>query len=403
MLRTGRVRPAILGVALIPLLAGVVRGTAATSTRGGQQLVALDRGATTNALADYLAAHHQTAEAYVVGLFETRDVVFLGESHQTRQRELFLQRLIPLLYKAGVRTLGYEMACSEDQAAIDALVSAPAYDEAAAFTLLAHWDFSWPLQEYADVYRAAWQLNHSLPPGAPRFRILGIDIRPDFHRLPAGVDPMPALRPQVDPKAAEELRGLIVGGSDRDLVRNTRMAEILRREVVSKGQKALMFNGSGHSTTKYLRPARSGPGKRMVVGYMIHQEIGARAVGVLLRGPSAPGTDPIPDAVAIGLGPGEESLGFTTRGSPVGAMTVTAGKETLRMEDFWDGLVFVSMKTPWKPATANFRYLTDEAVKRAKAEGSLPDLPAITVDSLKKDVLDSLARVAAQIKKGTGF
>jgi hypothetical protein len=42
-------------------------------------------------------------------------------------------------------------------------------------------------------------------------------------------------------------------------------------------------------------------------------------------------------------------------------------------------------------------------VKKARAEGSLPDLPAITVESLKKDVLDSLAKVAAQIKKGTGY
>jgi hypothetical protein len=157
------------------------------------------------------------------------------------------------------------------------------------------------------VYRAAWELNHRLPKGAPKFRILGIDIRPDFHRLPPGADPMVAFRPQLDPKAAEELRGLIVGGSDRDQTRNTRMAEILRREVLSKGQKALMFNGSGHSTTKYLRPARSGPGKRMVVGYMIYQEIGDRAIGVLLSGPGAPGTDPISDAVVASLRPGEES------------------------------------------------------------------------------------------------
>jgi hypothetical protein len=124
-----------------------------------QQLSIADPAGATRALADYLAAHHQSAEDYIVSRFKTHDVVFLGESHLTRQRELFLQRLIPLLYKAGVRTLGYEMGCSEDQAAIDALVNAPTWDEAAAFTLLAHWDFSWRFQEYADVLRAEGTLG----------------------------------------------------------------------------------------------------------------------------------------------------------------------------------------------------------------------------------------------------
>jgi hypothetical protein len=377
-----------------------------------QQLSTTDPAGVTKAQADDLAAHHQSAEDYLVSRFKTHDVVFLGESHVTRERELFLQRLIPLLYKAGVRTLGYEMGCSEDQAAIDTLVNAPTWDEAAAFTILAHWDFSWPFQEYADVYRAAWELNHGLPNGAPRFRILGIDIRPDYRRVPAGANPMIAFRPLLDPKAAETLRGIIVGGPDRDLTRNTRMAEILRREVLTKGQKALMFNGSGHSTTKYLRPNRAGVGeRRMVVGYMIHQEIGDRAMGVLLGGPgtllggaSEAGKDPILNAVAGSLPPARDGAGFDTKGSPIGGLTVTVGKlDTLKMEEFWDGLAFVSMKTPWEPSTANFKYLTEERVKLAKAEGNIPDRPEITVDSLKKDVQESRARVVEQIKKNGAY
>jgi hypothetical protein len=376
-----------------------------------QQLSAADPASVTRTLADYLAAHHQSAEDYIVSRFKTRDVVFLGESHVTRQRELFLQRLIPLLYKAGVRTLGYEMGCSEDQAAIDALVNAPAWDEAAAFTLLAHWDFSWPFQEYADVYKAAWALNRSLPKGEPRFRILGIDIRADYRRVPAGSDPMLAFKPQLDPKAAETLRGIIVGGPDRDLMRNTRMAEILRREVLSKGQKALMFNGGGHSTTRYLRPNRSGAGeRRTTVGYMIHQEIGDRAMGVLLGGPGTrlggaaePGRDPILNAVLASLPAGRDSVGFDTKASPVGSLAVTAGKETLTLEGFWDGLVFIAMRESWAPSTPSFKYLTDERVKLAKSEGSIPDLAGITVESLKKDVLDAAARVAALVAKSGAY
>jgi hypothetical protein len=256
-------------------------------------------------------------------------------------------------------------------------------------------------------YKAAWELNRSLPKGEPRFRILGVDIRPDYRRVPAGSDPMVAFRPELDPKAAEMLRGMIVGGPDRDLTRNTRMAEILRREVLSKGQKALMFNGSGHSTTRYLRPNRAGVGeRRIVVGYMIHQEIGDRAMGVLLGGlgtrfggAGESGRDPILSAVLASLPTGRDSVGFDVKASPIGGLAVTAGKETLTMEGFWDGLAFIAMKESWEPSRPSFKYLTDEAVKLARADGSIPDRAEITVESLRKDVLNAAARVAALIKK----
>jgi hypothetical protein len=377
-----------------------------------QQLTGADPATIAKSLTDYLTAHPQTAEEYVVSRFKTHDVVFLGESHVTRQREVFLQRLIPLLYKAGIHTLGYEMGCSEDQALIDRLINAPAYDEAAAFEILAHWDLGWTFQEYADVYRAAWTLNHSLPKGAPKFRILGIDIRPDYHRLPVSADPMVAFRPTLDPKTAETLRGIIVGGTDRDLTRNTRMAEILRREVLSQGQKALMFNGAGHSTTRHLRPNRSGAGeRRMVVGYMIHQEVGDRVMGVLLGGPGTlfggskvPGEDPILNGVLASLSAGRDSVGFDTKGSPLGTQTVmAAARESLKMEDLWDGLTFISMKTPWTASTINTTYLTEARVKQAKAEGTIPNLPAITLESLKKDIAGAAAHVTELIKKGAAY
>src|SRR5258706_11959703 len=116
--------------------------------------------------ADYLAAHYQSPEDYVISKFKNHDIVFLGESaHGVRENELFLQKLIPLLYKAGVRDLGYEMALSDDQAEIDRILAADRYDKQAVLTLLFHWDaqIGWAFQEYADVLRAAWTLNHSLP------------------------------------------------------------------------------------------------------------------------------------------------------------------------------------------------------------------------------------------------
>src|SRR5436853_6984792 len=67
--------------------------------------------------ADYVAAHYQRPEEYVVGKFKDHDIVFAGEAaHLHRQSALFLQRLIPMLYRAGVRNLCYEMSLADDQA-----------------------------------------------------------------------------------------------------------------------------------------------------------------------------------------------------------------------------------------------------------------------------------------------
>jgi heme-binding uptake protein ChaN (Tiki superfamily) len=345
--------------------------------------------AVTKAFAAHLKAHSQSAEDYVVSRFQTHDVVFLGEEHLTRPRLLFLQRLIPLLYRAGVHTLGYEMANTDDQQEVDRLVNAPAFDEAAAFETLARWDFMWPYQEYADVFRAAWEVNKGLPAGAPRFRILALDVRPDYRRLLPGMDPK-----------SYESRGLIVGG-DRDLVRNVRMADVLRQEVVRKGIKALVFNGGGHSQTRYRRPSRdsSGP-RRMSVGYMIHSQIGDRAMSVMVIGPQPAGKDAVTDLVMACLAPGVDSGGFDTKGSPLGAVLMKAGPDTVRVEDFFDGYAFVDMTKRWRAATPNLRYITEERVRKARQEGLVPDAPAITAGTVKKDVLAAAAKTDAQLASG---
>src|SRR5690242_9419750 len=114
---------------------------------------------------DYLVAHHQSPDDYVLSKFKDHDLVFLGEAaHGVRQNLLFLHKLIPQLYKAGIRNIGYEMIFSDEQADVDRLLTADTYDETKALTLLFHWDpqNGWAFQEYADVLRAAWTLNHGL-------------------------------------------------------------------------------------------------------------------------------------------------------------------------------------------------------------------------------------------------
>jgi hypothetical protein len=344
-------------------------------------------------LTAFLRAHPQTAEEYIISQFKTHDVVFTGEgrSHGTRERPLFLQRLIPLLYKAGVRHLGLEMSTKEDQAALDRLLSASRYDEDAAYSFVQHWDFTFAFQEYADVFRAAWELNHRLPSGAPKFRILGIDVKPDYRRLKPGMDP-----------DSPEARGLIVGGS-RDDARDNRMADVLRTEVLSKGFKALMYQGMGHSQPKYTQ-LRNGV-KRIRVAQLIYAEIGDRLTSVNLESPRRPGSDLILDAVAAALPPNAESLAFNSSASPAARLLINTvpNPAPVTLEDFYDGYAFLSMRSQWAPSTINEKYVTEERVKQAKAEGLLPDLPSVTADSVRKRILALLGKVQAGIDRGGDY
>src|SRR6266481_4919997 len=152
-------------------LLGIV-GAAAVASANGQsqsQAAPLLNASLRKELADYLVAHFQSPEDYVVSKFKDHDLVFLGEAaHGVRQNLLFLHKLIPRLYEAGILNVGYEMIFSDEQPEVDKLLNAETYDETKALTLLFHWDaqYGWAYQEYADVLRAAWTLNHALPKGA---------------------------------------------------------------------------------------------------------------------------------------------------------------------------------------------------------------------------------------------
>src|SRR5258706_11285692 len=91
-------------------------------------------------LADYLVAHFQSPEDYVGSKFKDHDLVFLGEAaHGVTQNLLFLHKLLPQLYKAGIHNIGYEIIFSDGQPEIDKLLNAGTYDETKAWSLLFHW------------------------------------------------------------------------------------------------------------------------------------------------------------------------------------------------------------------------------------------------------------------------
>ena len=108
----------------------------------------------------------------VLDLFESHDVVLLGESHGIAETFVFIRELIPSLHASGVYTIAIEFGAEEFQESVDALVLADVYDPHVARAALFGYNVGWPYKQYQDIYRDVWEFNQSLTAADPKMRVL---------------------------------------------------------------------------------------------------------------------------------------------------------------------------------------------------------------------------------------
>jgi len=286
-------------------------------------------------LKSYLQSHYMTPEDYVISKFQDHDVVFLGEWHRVRQNVELVQNLIPRLYEKGVFTLATEFARHEDQPLIDRLLSGSSYDEALARQVAFNEDVAWGYQEYVDIYKAAWRLNHQLPSKNRKFRILGVN----------GVHDWGAVSRHEEPYSEEP------------------WAKVILDEVVAKGEKALVYSGVHHAFTQYRQPVEPvmKDGKLTFVrfgevrmGNYVFNAISKRAMTISLHypWPSSAGydegvtyaADGYIDAVMAEIEARFRNAGFDTRGTPFGDLpgensVYKYGYEKFTLSTFCDGYI----------------------------------------------------------------
>jgi len=221
---------------------------------------------------EYLKANGKPPIEYVVDKFKHHDVVILGEPHQIREVCTFITDLIdPLYHEAGVRLLAMEVFKYKNMMLANKLVTGELYDEELALKLLR--DCGWPewgFQEYIDILKAIWQVNHSLDPEAEKFRVICMESDWNGQVLRSG-------------KPLWKLPGTIYKISIRDKF----MAKVLDREVLKKGQKALVHIGAMHDFTRYRQPiVRNGKLIAEVpprFGYILHENYGNQIFQVCLH------------------------------------------------------------------------------------------------------------------------
>jgi hypothetical protein len=341
----------------------------------------------------------------VAGLFKDHDIVFLGEFPKIKQQVDFVSGLIPVLYRHGVRNLGLEEALYADQGRMDALLSAPTFDEAAARKIFFDFIVLWGFQEYVGILKSAWQLNHSLPSGSEPFRIVGLNVRRHWEYIKTEAD---IENPQVVQKVLSE------GIPDRF------MADTIEKEFIDRGSKALVFLNMQSGFTRYrnneyAKNAREkGLSETRRTGNIIYDRIGDRAAFVAIHAPwpdkktlsrvNYP-LDGVLDRVLAEMPKKERRIGFDVRGTPVGKVEIKtevykSGYDKLTMGDFVDGYVMLGPLADYQTVTPIPDFIDDSNVEQALADFPGPKEPRkLSPAELNRYIsqdLDNLRRILEQ-------
>ena len=324
-------------------------------------------------LAAHLAKHWQTPEQYVASLLTTRDVVLLGEEHAIRHNLEMAKELIPVLYRVGVHNFAMEFGAAEDQAEMDARVTGERYDEDAARRLMFNYNSGWAFREYMDIYRAAWAFNRTLPPAARPVRVLNLSYRYDWADAPLVRTPANARR--------------IYHSGPVDAFR----AEVVRREVLDKGEKVLILTGTPHAFTRYRIPLYDFNAPDFVrfeernLGQLLHKLAPERVACVLLHQAfdsqqhgGAQRVHPAAGAIdQVMAGFADKRVGFDLVGSPFGDLPddsyYATGYEGFHLSQLAEGYIYDRPFTEFESCTLDEAFLSEANWPEAQRQFPDPD------------------------------
>lgn len=325
-------------------------------------------------LASFFLSHSQPPEDYVLSKFKDHDVVILGEFHKIKHDLNLIHRLIPMAYATGVNVLATEFARAEDQPLIDSLLTGKVYDEKLARRIAFEQFVSWGFREYVDVFRVAWELNQSLPDGAARFRIIGINCSPDYsiYQNP-GDQQVDSLRFRARQGCEESKWALIV------------------RRVLENHPKMLVHCGVHHAFTRFLQPIISSDGTFIRFeddrfGRHLYNWLGDRLYMIVLHYPWQEGTyggayrrpaSGLIDSAAALLAAEFQPFGVDVVGTPLECITDSTtvyakGHRPFRLGDFCDGYVMQKRFADYETVGVIVDFVNSENLHQAQQQHPNP-------------------------------
>jgi hypothetical protein len=352
-----RLRVAAVATSLALLLAAAATsGSADTLPPGDSGISPLISADLVNRMHAYVVKHHQAPDDYVISKFKDHDIIFLGESHRARQNLEFLQGLVPKLYAAGVYNLAFEFVSYADQSKVDSLLIAPDYDEALALDLLYNSPgLAWVTQEYADVFKAVWKLNHKLPFGAHRFRVVGVMDYPTTDKYA-----------EEHPEKYLQRERMHLGGLEKHDAANMFWPQVISKEILAKDEKALVYCGFFHAFTKFLltREDQNTISAGNFIYDYIHDRTLTLAMNNSFRGVERRPLDELFKSLPVGL----RQAGVDVAGTPLGELPVdlpgyaflSHRSSSLTLSDMVDGVVYLVPATEMKPMRFAERFITSQ-------------------------------------------
>ncbi|HTO22660.1 MAG TPA: hypothetical protein VMQ10_09240, partial [Spirochaetia bacterium] len=244
----------------------------------------------------------------------------------------------------------------------------------------------------------AWQLNHGLPAGARRFRIVGLNVRQNWEFLKSNRD-------LGDPQIVAKIfaRG----------VPDAHMAEVIDEEFLKKREKALVYCGTQHIFTRYRSREYEKNAAAMKLaevrraGILVYEKAGARVFSISLHAPwpdksqgngLAYPAEGVIDALIAALPAERRSAGWDTAGTPLGAIPVKTGSYPegatgMTLSDLFDGYIIQGPVADYATVTPIKDFVRPEDADRAGRDfpGVKPSAP--TVAQVNQSIADDVQAV----------
>ncbi|MDC7224460.1 MAG: hypothetical protein PQJ60_12020 [Spirochaetales bacterium] len=350
-------------------------------------------------LALYRDENRQTPEELMDLLWETQDIIFIGEPGKYHETTAFVTGLIPRLKENSVDTVAVSFLNYADQSRIDRLMEGDSFDESLARELLFNNLIMNGYREYLDFMKAVWEENRSLSEGASSLRLLGLNVEQDWS----------AVQKNGDTENMDIIAQVYAKG-----VPDTFMARVLTEEVIYRGEKALVYTGLQNSLSRLTvesyeeKMRESGfPDDTRRMARIIRETEGVRSCTVFLHGlwsveASRYGIDyplgGVLDSLMDEYEGSEQSMGFFTADTPVGELLTAPGtlgaEESFPLSYLCEGYLLLGPIGNYTPFTALPDFINEENF--APAVKNFPG-PKEHMPETPEELNDFIAGTALQV------
>lgn len=329
---------------------------------------------------NWLNKYAQTPEGYAIQTASSHKLTLFGEEHGIKENLDFFNNIIPdLYYKAGIRCIGMECIPSSMNKKIKELINGKAYDNKLALQIARSQPWKmWGMKGYWDVLETVWKLNKNLPDSCRKMRIVGIDENWEGPNvalvLPGSADDglkhVPIWERLKLFTTIDDLVKLIY--RDELLARN------IEKEIIEKGDKAVVLIGSAHTTLNYGYPIINN-NKILFVkarfGLLLSQKYKNDIGQILLWHSIADETDKNKTLTnfieSIMFAHDTLPVGFSIENSPFGKLRDSTASyfktyKTICFEDITQGLIFLKPLNKLQYCTWSKDYISREMFLKYK-------------------------------------